>query len=304
VESRFGIDFLVIFFSIVIVSVIIVSLDAPPPLSSCHHLVYPRANACLIAPLSHSGWLSLSSCHRRHHRRYHHDHHRFRLVVATIVIVTVVAAATTTIVFTVVVIVVAVVAAIVVAVVVVGIVVIIHHHRRHYHHRHLCLVVFIVAVVSVIVISVSSAPPLFPLSFPLCLLQSAMMTMTLLLLSLSYRDDDLRRMSFISIFVVNIIIALDPIQDPQAAKEMIAASDVTIRAVVIILFGTVVAVWAAVGMPLLYGKILVLARVMFCLVGTFFTCSYRSCGCETLFFLTMTIVQTAPPKNTEFPPKS
>ena len=33
-ESRFGIDFLVVFFSIVIVSVIIVSLDAPPPLLS------------------------------------------------------------------------------------------------------------------------------------------------------------------------------------------------------------------------------------------------------------------------------
>jgi hypothetical protein len=33
-ESRFGIIFLVVFFSMVIVSVIIVSLDAPPPLSS------------------------------------------------------------------------------------------------------------------------------------------------------------------------------------------------------------------------------------------------------------------------------
>jgi hypothetical protein len=50
---------LVVFFSIVIVSIIIVSLDAPPPLSSPPHL-YRRANTCLIAPLSHSGWLSLS----------------------------------------------------------------------------------------------------------------------------------------------------------------------------------------------------------------------------------------------------
>ncbi len=44
-ESRFGIDFLVVFSSIVIVSVIIISLDAPLP-----------ANACLMAPLLHSGW--------------------------------------------------------------------------------------------------------------------------------------------------------------------------------------------------------------------------------------------------------
>ena len=48
-ESRFGIDFLAGFFSIVIVSVIVVSLDAPPSLSSRRHL-YRRANACLIAP--------------------------------------------------------------------------------------------------------------------------------------------------------------------------------------------------------------------------------------------------------------
>jgi hypothetical protein len=51
-ESRFGIDFFVVFFSIVIISYIIVSLDAPPSLSSRHHL-YRRANFCLITPLSH-----------------------------------------------------------------------------------------------------------------------------------------------------------------------------------------------------------------------------------------------------------
>jgi len=71
-ESRFGIDFLVIFFSIVIISIIIISLDVPPPLSSRHHL-YHRANACLIAPFLHSGWLSFSSCCLRCH---HHDRHR------------------------------------------------------------------------------------------------------------------------------------------------------------------------------------------------------------------------------------
>jgi hypothetical protein len=53
-ESRFGIDCLVVFFSIVIVSIIIVSLDAPLPLSLRRHLCH-RANACLITPLSHSG---------------------------------------------------------------------------------------------------------------------------------------------------------------------------------------------------------------------------------------------------------
>ena len=83
------------------------------------------------------------------------------------------------------------------------------------------------------------------------------------------------------IFVIDVIIAPDPIQDPHTAKEMIAAANVTSRAVVVVLFGTIVAVWAAVGVPLLYGRTLVLARVMFHLFGTFFTYSYRSCGCET-----------------------
>jgi hypothetical protein len=81
-ESRFGIDLLVVFFSIIIVSIIIISLDAPPPLSSHRHL-YPHANACLIAPLSHSGWLSLSSCHR-HCCHHHHDRHRHRRLVIAV----------------------------------------------------------------------------------------------------------------------------------------------------------------------------------------------------------------------------
>ena len=84
-----------------------------------------------------------------------------------------------------------------------------------------------------------------------------------------------------SIFVIDDVIAPDPIQNPHTAKEMIAAANVTSRAVVIVLFDTVVAVWVAVGMPLLYGRILVLVRVMFCLFGTLFTYSYCSCGCET-----------------------
>ena len=68
-----------------VVSVIIVSLDAPPPLSSRRHL-YCRVNACLIAPLSHSGWLSLSSCHH-HCQCHHHDrHHRRHLVVIVVLL--------------------------------------------------------------------------------------------------------------------------------------------------------------------------------------------------------------------------
>ena len=66
------------------------------PLLSRRHL-YCRAETCLIAPLSHSGWLSLSSC--RHHCRcccHHHDCHHGRchlVVVAAVVIVAVVTAA-------------------------------------------------------------------------------------------------------------------------------------------------------------------------------------------------------------------
>ncbi len=55
------------------------------------------------------------------------------------------------------------------------------------------------------------------------------------------------------IFVINVVITPDPIQDPHAANEMITAADVTSSAVVVILFGTIIAVWAAVeGVPLLW----------------------------------------------------
>jgi hypothetical protein len=73
---------------------------------------------------------------------------------------------------------------------------------------------------------------------------------------------------------------------------MIAAADATSRAVVVIVFGPVVAVWAAVeGMTLLpsngsgFGEGHVLP------LGTFSTYSYRSFGCEqvVIFLLTMTI---------------
>ena len=72
-----------------------------------------------------------------------------------------------------------------------------------------------------------------------------------------------------------------PIQDPHTAKEMIVTADITSRAVVVVLLGTIVAVWAVVGMPLLCGRILVLAMVMFRLFGTFVTYSYHGCGYDT-----------------------
>jgi hypothetical protein len=54
------------------------------PLPSRRHL-YLCANACLIAPLLHIGWLSLSPCRRRcqhhHHDDRHCRRHRLRLVV-------------------------------------------------------------------------------------------------------------------------------------------------------------------------------------------------------------------------------
>jgi hypothetical protein len=40
----------------------------------CRHL-YPHANACLIAPLSSSGWLSLSSCFCQFRCPYHDCQH-------------------------------------------------------------------------------------------------------------------------------------------------------------------------------------------------------------------------------------
>ena len=84
---------------------------------------------------------------------------------------------------------------------------------------------------------------------------------------------------------------------------MIAAAIVTSRAVVAILFGTVVAVWAVVGVPLLYGRILVLARVVFHLFGTFLPIHIVVVVVKRDFcFLTMTIVHTAPPKFTKFTP--
>ena len=65
-ESRFGIEFLVVFFSIVIVSVIIVSLNALPPLSSRQRLSHRASLAQQLVVT----FLLLSSL-----SRHHHDHH-------------------------------------------------------------------------------------------------------------------------------------------------------------------------------------------------------------------------------------
>jgi hypothetical protein len=69
-ESRFGIDFLAGFLSIVILSVIVVSLDVLPSLLSRHHL-YCCANTCLIAPFLAQRLIVTfrlsSSCHCHHY---------------------------------------------------------------------------------------------------------------------------------------------------------------------------------------------------------------------------------------------
>jgi hypothetical protein len=156
---------------------------------------------------------------------------------------------------------------IVVSVVVAGIIVIIHRHCRCYHHRNLFLVVIIVAVVSVIIVSALSAPPFFPSFFPLHLPQAATMTTTLSSLSSSYRDNDLRRTGVVIHLCRQRRCRPRPHPGHPHCQRNDTAANVTSRAIVVVLFGTVVAVWAAVGVPLLYGRLLVLARVMFvCLV--------------------------------------
>jgi hypothetical protein len=74
---------------------------------------------------------------------------------------------------------------------------------------------------------------------------------------------------------------------------MIAAANTTSRAVVVIVFGPVVAVWVAVeGMTLLPSKGSGFGEGHVLLLGTFSMYSYRSFGCErvVILFLTMTIL--------------
>jgi hypothetical protein len=74
---------------------------------------------------------------------------------------------------------------------------------------------------------------------------------------------------------------------------MITAANATSRAVVIVLFGPVVTVWAVVeGMTLLPSKGSGFDEGHVLPVGTFSTYSYRSIGCDrvVLLFLTMRIL--------------
>ncbi len=83
---------------------------------------------------------------------------------------------------------------------------------------------------------------------------------------------------------------------PHTANEMITAANATNRVIVVGLFGSVVAVWAAVeGMTLLPSKGSGFGEVHVLPLGTFSTYSYHSCDCDEIFFdfLTMTILHSA-----------
>jgi hypothetical protein len=75
---------------------------------------------------------------------------------------------------------------------------------------------------------------------------------------------------------------------------MIAAADTTSRAVVVVVFGPIGTVWAAVeGVTLLPLKSSGFVEGHALPLGTFSTYSYRSFGCEgvVILFLTMTILR-------------
>jgi hypothetical protein len=75
---------------------------------------------------------------------------------------------------------------------------------------------------------------------------------------------------------------------------MIAAANATSRAIVVVVFGPIVTVWAAVeGMTLLPSKDSGFGKGHVLLLGTFSTYSYGSFGCEqvVILFLTMTILR-------------
>jgi hypothetical protein len=75
---------------------------------------------------------------------------------------------------------------------------------------------------------------------------------------------------------------------------MIAAANATSRAIVVVVFGPVVAVWAAVeGMTLLPSKGSGFGEGHVLPLGTFSTYSYHSFGCErvVILLLTMTILR-------------
>jgi hypothetical protein len=85
---------------------------------------------------------------------------------------------------------------------------------------------------------------------------------------------------------------------------MIAAANATSRAIVIVLFGPIVAVWEAVeGMTLLPLKGSGFGEGHVLPLGTFSTYSYRSFGCERVvfLFLTMTILRITAKEHQIYP---
>jgi hypothetical protein len=86
-----------------------------------------------------------------------------------------------------------------------------------------------------------------------------------------------------------------PHQGPHTANKMIATANATSRAVVVVLFGPIIAVWAVVeGMTLLPSKSSGFGEGHVLLLGTFSMYSYRSCDCDEICFdfLTMTILHS------------
>jgi hypothetical protein len=121
-----------------------------------------------------------------------------------------------------------------------------------------------------------------------------MMTTTLSLLSLSYRDDNLRKTSAVIDLCHRRPHRPRPHQGPHTTNKMIAAANATSRAIVVVVFGLVIAAWVAVeGMTLLPSKGSGFGEGHVLLLGTFSTYSYRSFGCEqvVILFLTMMILR-------------
>ena len=85
---------------------------------------------------------------------------------------------------------------------------------------------------------------------------------------------------------------------------MIAVVDATSRAIVFVVFGPIIAVWAAVeGMTLLSSKGSGFGEGHVLPLGTFSTYSYRSFGCERVvfLFLTMTILRITAKEHQIYP---
>jgi hypothetical protein len=106
-----------------------------------------------------------------------------------------------------------------------------------------------------------------------------MMTTTLSLLLSSSRNNNLRRTGAVINLCHRHRHHPRPHQGPHTANEMIAAANATSRAVVVVAFGPVITVWAAVeGMTLLPSKGSGFGEGHVLPLGTFSTYSHRSFG--------------------------